>query len=1345
MSLSVNDVNSLKEIASYAYGSRWYEGTKGGKGHMGILNRDGELRVIKFDTHGSNSGVSSELMSAAMKSSQSLREYLCKMANKAGLLDDAKKNEILATLGESNKSLLTRSAVAKVVKLIDRNIFDSIAQDSNRNLGAYSTRNIADTSLEAVERMDDRDNILFGGKITLDEGEHNNNLQDGEGDLEDNKENLIREDKKDRKGDLKDCKENLIREDKINAREDKIKVSAEEKVRDFWDKINGFKNSSDFYYKYAEVVSLLEENGLIGDDKIPNPPQTSYGGGGIGGSFSCSAFKNFDNPLKFYCGRKLLAELFSNDQDKTKLPEKSLCENFVNKCIKDFNTRVEEAKRQGSKIPREDVIDREIDDWILDRPNQHTLADAWAYTIWPEIRESICDCVVTIFTQNGFKNTEKLIDDLWSMTKKVKRFSAYVIEDRIRANMKREFIFAFHKNFDRLLTADIKTVSKKSIFDQFVSTFRDYQKTRDEISDLIDYNGKLKSGYFKKFELKSGDNCHQIRKTLNVFINDWFILEDIPPFGWHDLPDRLQTIDRDYCAKEQAKIKAEQEAEIRYKKEKEELDFLEFNIAKDVVKNIQDVLKLPVSDNTQYAFQDLLRTCTSFNSSKNSVTGDIKKYRMNLYTEYYNKLMDLVKSLLTKLEGSVNAVIDNFNSSRLFANFSFVANQTDILPINEEIVQDKKEFKDKFSLIAKNIEKLRSDSKNIIAHVLDAVLAKKHSTVYSFDKHVSALNDWAEDSLSEVKSYAEGHITKWVKEIFQPVKGIFLHELKANLNSSESTKNFIDGVYGADGFELMSQLSIKINNMVEDAFTKRKIRKSSDIQEIISRFVGVINSIAQSYALVKHDINKKISSVLNKDSILSKVENLQITPDQRAEFFGKYDKQILELNAAIDQKIKAKFSDVTMRWINSDTVPISSEICASLDQEVSYLCTDTIGSLRRTLYGSLDDFSNASDCADKFFHILDNLGLDNFIKVSNLSDNNDNADKRINTLIGNIAFKLFKVDFDAFNSRRNKSVFDFDNFIPYFNPRMKILHEKPTKDQWNEFKKYVFKEYVSKYIKQARQMFTERVNMAINIYNDSLKNFKIEAYPAFCDKISDMTVSDDNLAALIISSKNNSYRNDLCSYFKRQIPESISKAEGTAALREELSKEIDRVFYLCIGFHYSDFEKLEKSSSGIDEKLKSLTNAQRSFVVFLKWYQQALQQKMGNAETCFDDKYLKSKRNFLKKHIGIFRIIDGIFDDIKVYSHDSNRTLAENCDEIKCLTDMFKQLFDNKVNSETFALRKFALERLDAIYVQKEIPQSNDNWFGLNVVYDSTGGFEYDGDGLANGEKPDLPNFLKGT
>lgn len=135
------DRKDLNAIARYAYGSGWFgEGEKGGRGNMGLLRgRDGRLRVIKFNTHWGEGGAATPEQIAA---SNCLREQLLELARSFGS-DAAVIQRIRAELGlaadqnpNTGTTLLTRTVVARVVKMIDQDIWTNV-QRTDDGTGAF--------------------------------------------------------------------------------------------------------------------------------------------------------------------------------------------------------------------------------------------------------------------------------------------------------------------------------------------------------------------------------------------------------------------------------------------------------------------------------------------------------------------------------------------------------------------------------------------------------------------------------------------------------------------------------------------------------------------------------------------------------------------------------------------------------------------------------------------------------------------------------------------------------------------------------------------------------------------------------------------------------------------------------------------------------------------------------------------------------------------------------------------------------------------------------------------------------------------------------------------------------
>ena len=118
--LSFENRAALIGIASMVLGES--EGTKGGAGHIGLLNIDGKERIVTFDTHGGASGGND-----AITSGNRLRDKLLAIARDAGLDADAiRQIRHQLGLGEDENSvrfasLLERKIVASVVTMIGGN------------------------------------------------------------------------------------------------------------------------------------------------------------------------------------------------------------------------------------------------------------------------------------------------------------------------------------------------------------------------------------------------------------------------------------------------------------------------------------------------------------------------------------------------------------------------------------------------------------------------------------------------------------------------------------------------------------------------------------------------------------------------------------------------------------------------------------------------------------------------------------------------------------------------------------------------------------------------------------------------------------------------------------------------------------------------------------------------------------------------------------------------------------------------------------------------------------------------------------------------------------------------
>ena len=138
-SISTGARTFLQEAARLAYGSGNWEGRNGGWGRMGVLvNNDGALRMIKFNTH-LTERLSGSKTQGMIDSSNVLREKLIEIAKSAGL-EGEQLEEIRECLGlpargnvNTTDELLNRSSVAQVVSLIggDEVWNDIMPEDGN--------------------------------------------------------------------------------------------------------------------------------------------------------------------------------------------------------------------------------------------------------------------------------------------------------------------------------------------------------------------------------------------------------------------------------------------------------------------------------------------------------------------------------------------------------------------------------------------------------------------------------------------------------------------------------------------------------------------------------------------------------------------------------------------------------------------------------------------------------------------------------------------------------------------------------------------------------------------------------------------------------------------------------------------------------------------------------------------------------------------------------------------------------------------------------------------------------------------------------------------------------------
>lgn len=142
MEPSIQAMKSLCAIARLAYGSGSTEGTKGGSGSMGaITDKNGEVRVFKFQTHWTDRFFHTATADEK-KASNALRNQLIALSGQYGVskkvMADIRKLLGMPESGDTvprNDKLLSRSAVAKVVKLIDGNIWDKAFSNVEDSMG----------------------------------------------------------------------------------------------------------------------------------------------------------------------------------------------------------------------------------------------------------------------------------------------------------------------------------------------------------------------------------------------------------------------------------------------------------------------------------------------------------------------------------------------------------------------------------------------------------------------------------------------------------------------------------------------------------------------------------------------------------------------------------------------------------------------------------------------------------------------------------------------------------------------------------------------------------------------------------------------------------------------------------------------------------------------------------------------------------------------------------------------------------------------------------------------------------------------------------------------------------
>ena len=148
--LSVGTRNAFLEIGRMVYAR--HGGVTDAKGHIGLSDDEGTLRIIKFNTHGGSTG---EGNANAIKDCNNLRQMLVSIANSANL-SSATRQEIKKELGLPTKrnekaptALLKRSTVAKVVEMIGGK---EVWKDVKASYNTSQYKSTRDTSYETVSQ-----------------------------------------------------------------------------------------------------------------------------------------------------------------------------------------------------------------------------------------------------------------------------------------------------------------------------------------------------------------------------------------------------------------------------------------------------------------------------------------------------------------------------------------------------------------------------------------------------------------------------------------------------------------------------------------------------------------------------------------------------------------------------------------------------------------------------------------------------------------------------------------------------------------------------------------------------------------------------------------------------------------------------------------------------------------------------------------------------------------------------------------------------------------------------------------------------------------------------------------
>lgn len=152
----------LTQIASMAYGSGRSEGAKGGRGYMGVLFKGHTVEVVKYDTRLFGGSSANAKDANQLFAANALRAELLRIAAGKEGLSQEQMREIRAALGlkpgEKDafaKSLLSRTAVARAVSLIDKDVWKKAQADSVASRGDTRFSKVADGKAAIPEKPGD--------------------------------------------------------------------------------------------------------------------------------------------------------------------------------------------------------------------------------------------------------------------------------------------------------------------------------------------------------------------------------------------------------------------------------------------------------------------------------------------------------------------------------------------------------------------------------------------------------------------------------------------------------------------------------------------------------------------------------------------------------------------------------------------------------------------------------------------------------------------------------------------------------------------------------------------------------------------------------------------------------------------------------------------------------------------------------------------------------------------------------------------------------------------------------------------------------------------------------------